>query len=360
VPLLKSLFCYFGSDNRSRFAIICLSCHVFFILFSTIFSSTFTSLCLILLTGAILSLTTQRRLKDANLSKNWLHLPNAIFIFISLIVIIVDNSATYWLLLLSLATYSLLLTYRSIAQKNYIVGYSGPIDLSIYQKVSRRNQRIEPSLSLNTNKDMKSNNVEIPSQQTFTANSSSDTEFDIGEAIREVLFRKKNSKLAFIFIISSVGIAMLVSFLLSEPTNENSKIVTNKPATNQLTSTQTRSNKITLADDFSLMSSEFDGIIINWPADTTTETEIWNINSAIGDKSCQKITFNNNDEIRTIRVIVEDGENYFALFSPLDSTKIIKNIALRSSFGLCGYKFSLKGSQAVLGKNSYYADIIGN
>ena len=80
--------------------------------------------------------------------------------------------------------------------------------------------------------------------------------------------------------------------------------------------------------------------------------------SGSGDKSCQTISFNKGEAIRPIGVLVDNGSDYFASFSPLDSKELIQALAFRGNFSLCGYNFSLKGSQAVLGKNSQYAPFL--
>ena len=113
-----------------------------------------------------------------------------------------------------------------------------------------------------------------------------------------------------------------------------------------------------MPDDFTLYLSEHNGLTISWNADDNDNTEIWSIYSALGDRSCKVIEFNNSDEIRTISVNVEATSDYFAIFSPLDTRSIIKSLALRGSFSLCGYSFSLKGSQSVLGKHPKYSEFL--
>jgi hypothetical protein len=48
----------------------------------------------------------------------------------------------------------------------------------------------------------------------------------------------------------------------------------------------------------------------------------------------------------------------FADFSPLDTQQLIQLIAFKRSFNLCDYDFSLKGSQAALGKHHAYAPYV--
>jgi len=192
----------------------------------------------------------------------------------------------------------------------------------------------------------------------MNTNYRSNAELDLGEVIREKLFYIKNPRMILITAVSFVAIAMFVTFLVSEPTSQLNQDIANELTPNPLAPAVKRTNTVNLPDDFSLMINEFDGIVINWPAELSDKTVIWDIQSATGDKKCQNITFNNGDKIRTLKVIIEENDNYFAEFSPLDNSALIKSIAIRSNFSLCGYTFSLKGSQAILGKNTYYAEII--
>ena len=132
----------------------------------------------------------------------------------------------------------------------------------------------------------------------------------------------------------------------------------NQPLEVEQVSEVIRSYPVTLPDNFTVMLSEHKGIIINWQAEQSKESNYWTLETAQGDRSCVDLSFNNGDKVRTMSVLVEQGNEYFAQFSPLDTQQIIKNIAFRGSFSLCGYTFSLKGSQAALGKNKIYAELI--
>ena len=117
-------------------------------------------------------------------------------------------------------------------------------------------------------------------------------------------------------------------------------------------------HRITLPDNFSLMVSPHNGLVINWQADSAENKELWNITHAQGDSSCQAIEFNKGDAIRSYKVNIEQNSEYFAYFSPLDTKVLVKNIAFKGKFSLCGYEFSLKGSQSALGKVEFYANLI--
>ena len=112
---------------------------------------------------------------------------------------------------------------------------------------------------------------------------------------------------------------------------------------------------LAMPDNFNLYLSTFQGIIIHWQADQVESGELWSQATATGDESCQAIKFNKGSSLRPLNVLVENGSDYYASFSPMDSKELVRALAFRGKFSLCGYSFSLKGSQAALGKNNNYA-----
>lgn len=99
------------------------------------------------------------------------------------------------------------------------------------------------------------------------------------------------------------------------------------------------------------MALEQDVLIIRWLGERDKPQNLWSIATAKGDKSCSALVFNNGTEYRTITVDLLADSATEARFTPLDTANIITDLARRGSIGLCGYKFSLKGSQAVLEPN---------
>lgn len=112
------------------------------------------------------------------------------------------------------------------------------------------------------------------------------------------------------------------------------------------------SDRVTLdlPDGFSV-ALEQDVLIIRWLGERDKPQNLWSIATAKGDKSCSALVFNNGTEYRTITVDLLADSATEARFTPLDTANIITDLARRGSIGLCGYKFSLKGSQAVLEPN---------
>jgi len=357
VTLLKSLLCQKGRDNRSRYAAINAISYISFTILSlTISNISFLLIILLLISVYLSGLSTLRRLNDASIKQKWFFAPSVSFLTIGLFIILTPLNIFYWLLIF-FALFSLtLLTYPSTKKVIYTFGYNGPINISdnhsneTYQQ--RRANRVEPTII--------NNNIlfsEIPSEESTTVpaqDNGSDLpveEQDIGQLIRIFIVNNKN---IFTVVITSIFVMTLIGIIYSQGKQE--QLVDKEDSKKQ--ELTTRLHIVNLPDNFSIMLSTFDGVIINWPADTTKESQIWSQLSAQGDSSCKNITFNNGDKFRTLSVLNDDNGEFYANFSPLDTKAILNSVAFRGKFTLCGYAFSLKGSQAILGKHKAYSEFI--
>ena len=364
---LKSLFCLTGSDNRRRFIAIHLICYFSFTVFSSVLSfSSLLSFFALLFFVSISTLSTKRRLNDANLNINWLLAPAGSFLIAGLIILMSGYNTSYWLLTFPLVISTLLMTYKS-EKSNHILGYAGSVDLSNYvqQKNDDHQKRIEPTFNNSDVEHSKSSNYQNDShsftdQNDVSKNSNFKSDYDIGEAIRLKLFNNKNAVLTISILTLLVIMAMFLTSIISSSDADEEVTQQNNEITTETQAKPTLLHEVTLPDNFSLFVSSFNGIIIRWEGDSTDNRFIWQQLTAQGDESCKVITYNNGDMIRTIDVTYESDGDYFAKFSPLDTKALIRNIAIRSSFTLCGYKFSLSGSQSTLGKHSYYSKFIAN
>ena len=374
VQLLKSLLCLRGYDNRARFIIIIFSCLVSFVILNEVFlDMALAAVIGLLLCVSISFIATQRRLNDAQLHRNWILAPAGSFLISGLIITFIGHGSIYWLLLIPLLLSLLLQTYPSKRQRTFILGYCGPVDLSEYltksNNAARSNQRIEPTMNKTQTNDTlveahvansslhqsAATAVDFPSP---TRTLTDEPVNDIGEFIRHALFSHKNARITISVVSFLIILAIIISLIFSgEKTVTDATPNTVKNVETESSSDQLQ-HHITLPDKFSLMVTTYEGIVINWQADSTDNNEYWNIANAQGDKSCQSIEFNQAGKIRSIKVDVQNNDQYYAYFSPLDTKALVKNIAFKGSFSLCGYKFSLKGSQTALGKNEYYANLI--
>lgn len=117
--------------------------------------------------------------------------------------------------------------------------------------------------------------------------------------------------------------------------------------------------RVTLAlpDGFSV-ALEDDILIMRWLGEKGKAQNLWSLATAKGDKTCSLLSFNNGTDYRPVTVDLKTDSATEARFTPLDTQAIIVDLARRGSISLCGYKFSLKGSQAILEQNRTFGDYI--
>lgn len=223
-----------------------------------------------------------------------------------------------------------------------------------------RQQRIEPKLD--------GESVSIDELATSprphhhsTPNKPTKPSFDLEKLMslfQEHVWQVKRIRIALLAVISIIVLTIII--LLSVGGSENKLAVqdTVEPASVEIK--LVHDHRVDFDDNFSLFASQFTGLILHWKADQSVTQTLWDIEHAEGDQNCGLLDFNKGDDYRTTKVYVENGQDYYANFSPLDTRMIVKDIARRGSFKLCGYKFSLKGSQATLGKHYFYSDYLLN
>ncbi|MCS6120741.1 hypothetical protein G3444_17785 [Shewanella baltica] len=117
--------------------------------------------------------------------------------------------------------------------------------------------------------------------------------------------------------------------------------------------------RVTLAlpDGFSV-ALEDDILIMRWLGEKGKAQNLWSLATAKGDKTCSLLSFNNGTDYRPVTVDLKADSATEARFTPLDTQAIIVDLARRGSISLCGYKFSLKGSQAILEQNRTFGNYI--
>ncbi|GAA6171164.1 hypothetical protein NBRC116592_08340 [Colwellia sp. KU-HH00111] len=376
MQFLKSLFCLLGFDNRSRFFAICASVYAIFIMLVSAFTSQLVvAVFITLLFTVVLALTNLRRLHDAELNKNWLFVPSIAFITVALIIIFAEQYSSYALFIIPALCSAVLLTYPSRKSRSFILGYYGPVNMQEYQVEAHLGKaakfRIEPRLVGDNHLSTDSlTNVEQPSvfqehvqeNSRYSSNTTHhDQTLDVGEMIRIKIL--SNNKLKWgcglLIVLTLLGLltVWLVNFL-NASSSDLSQEKTNQ-IVNKTVPKLDRYYPLAMPDNYTLYLSEHRGITINWQADEVNTALLWSQETAKGDGSCKEISFNKGVSIRTLMVQVEtnSGANtdYFASFSPLDSKTLIKALAFGSKFSLCGYQFSLKGSQAAIAINDQYA-----
>lgn len=377
MPFLQAVFCLKGFDDRNRFFATSIFTILGFIICSAILSNYLVvSFVILFMLTLVLTCSAKRRLRDAKLNINWQLVPGGLLLLTGILSLLLESTASYYLLILPLLSIALLLTYpskKTNEKANYILGYLGPVDLSEYKQkpiaIKTPNQRIEPTLAAEgANEQLYS--YENIAEQSITPDHTFDDEIDskqadIGELIRLKFLGNRKIQLGLIASVALIFLGVLVNSTISAiPTEQN---LTNKSELHEpqvlassvsATVLTNKDHLLAMPDNFNLYLSEYQGIIIHWQADEVDNGELWSQLSTKGDKSCQSIKFNKGSSIRPLSVLVENGSEYFASFSPIDSSELIKALAFRGKFSLCGYSFSLKGTQAVLGKHSQYAPFL--
>ncbi|MBU2923921.1 hypothetical protein Q4506_07965 [Colwellia sp. 4_MG-2023] len=377
MQFLKSLFCLHGLDNRTRFFTISIGVYVLFVMLVSAFSnSIIIPLILLVMFSLILGLTSLRRLHDAKLNKKWLLAPCLTFLLVGIIIIISQQSSSYYLLILPTLCSAVLLTYQSTNKHSYILGYYGPVDMNEYRQNSHKSAqsqyRIEPTLVSDTSSNnyysqthndssQEYNQTDKIEDDNYSHHRQANKQTDIGELIRLNLLNNRKAQLIIVAIIGITLIGVSTSWLIHYLDSADETLINqnnNKEQVSVLPSIL-RSHPLPMPDNYTLYLSEHSGISINWQADEVENSLLWSQLTAQGDESCKEISFNKGKPIRTLSVKVEESNginsNYFASFSPLDSQELIQALAFRGNFTLCGYNFSLKGSQAALGTNNQYS-----
>ncbi|QSX30330.1 hypothetical protein JYB88_01305 [Shewanella cyperi] len=115
--------------------------------------------------------------------------------------------------------------------------------------------------------------------------------------------------------------------------------------------------QVKLPDGLNLALEE-EALLLIWKGERTQEGPLWSQATAKGDATCRVLEFNNGSQYRPLEVRVLASTDTEARFSPLDSRDIIRDMALRGSVSLCGYQFSLRGSQAVLEQQAHFAEYL--
>ncbi|QQX79867.1 DUF805 domain-containing protein [Shewanella sp. KX20019] len=351
----SALFCLIGRDNGQRFASI--SGLIFFtlLLAMVVFGTASVQYLVGLLLSPILTLTSLRRLRDSGKSPRLTALVVAPFILVMLTLIHIDSVMlllTFMLFAALAIGYIAILPATSATQ--YQQGYSGPIKVSANTRASNARVRVEPTLSNHkseadlttfTEPTVEENDNEFADPQTSRPSNRSNVRFTQMQN-----WLMSNQKVAFSAVASLTLVMLLLSIWSLIPTDAVNATEQDIAEVSNIANTPIIEREITtLPDGFSLVLED-DVLIVRWLGETGLPTELWSLATAKGDRSCSALKFNNGTEYRTVVVDLLADTGTEARFSPLDTKAIIVDMARRGSVNLCGYNFSLKGSQAAIGK----------
>lgn len=380
MALFKTLICLQGNDNGRRFLIISLCCYVLLILLSPVLTKAAILLVLLLITSSpLLAASSIRRIRDAGFPLYLAAIPVIIY-WLNLFGISYIEHGAKWALLfigfvatLAMATIS---NARVRHNNHYVNGYFGPIIVEKNHQSPVHHNRIEPTIAgqkqsteelahgeteplrfdqetVNPDKisASKSYNDESFLQSDDFSNNRLSWEQHLGHWFSD------NKKISLIVAIS-VSALILISIIFSN-TEEIVKdpIEAVKPAESF---SKQRLNKLIMPDQFWLMLDQNDAVTIGWEGDYKNDEQLqqngvyWSAETAKGDKDCVNLHFSLGNDIKVLKVTVKSGGDYYADFSPVDSSVIIKSIADKDRFSLCGYEFTLKGTRSLLRKNTAY------
>ena len=367
MPLLKSLICLQGFDNGRRFLTINSACYFFWLLLSPALPRAAILVVLLLaIATPLLFATARRRIRDAGFSPWLVGLPPLAF-WLCLLGVTYLTSGAKWSLLIIAVLVTLAVATISNARvrrkRNYTWGYAGPVEFGAAAaragRADRAYRRIEPTLT--PGEDL----VHKEGGEHQRLASLPDDNFEAGEAATYDTARGSGweqelgawlvAHQGLTLLVSAGLVAMvLVAFLWTAEPVEVKQDPLAKPASLP----KARLDKLEMPDDFWIMLDQNDALTIAWQGDFQQDGEYWSALTGKGDKSCVEVSFKIGDSYRSVKAEVKNQGDYYVDFSPVDTPRLVAEIALKDRFILCGYEFSLKGTQAILMSHPRYASIL--
>jgi len=363
LPLLKSLICFKGADNGRRFLVINLCAYALFILLSPLLAKAAVLLLLLLAVASpILLATAVRRVHDARFALPLALLPVAVFwVNVLGVTYLVSGSAWALLILAVLVTAALTTLSQPGAKRraHYVMGYFGPVNFNQDdpdERWQRSNGRIEPTLTPNhSSTEVETSNaaIEQSAGNSHAADNVSDQK-GLGQPLLSQWIqqhRRLTLLAATMFALAAIVLAIYPAFKQTPVSDPVAAQASQEKIKQRLFKTE-------MPDNFWIMLDEFDALTIAWQGDIQKDGALWSAITAQGDKTCFQVKFIIRDSYRTMNVTVKNGGDYYADFSPVDTPDLIRSIARRDKFELCGFEFSLKGTQARLMGHKKYADYL--
>ncbi|MGS0695926.1 DUF805 domain-containing protein [Shewanella sp. 0m-4] len=365
----KSFFCVNGLDNGQRFAAISGLIYFILLLAVVVFSPSLALYFVGLLLTPVLAFTSIRRLRDCAKPQQFTLLTLVPF-WLVLLTLVHIHSMMLLLSLLVAAGLAIgyLAVLPAVSRVDYVQGYSGPVDMTSNKSSARMagsRVRVEPTLGgAETAEAIAVSHTEEVYPRAEVQQGPETVRDDVQRSRRskkQATFNlaqlqgllQTNKKLVFIAAGSVVGLMLIVSLVSLIPVSEADSESASDSSSQVVDDTAGLApvNRIStsMPDGFSLALEE-DVLIIRWLGETGAASNLWSLATAKGDKTCSRLRFNNGTEYRPLVVDLLADTGTEARFSPLDTEAIIVDMARRGNVSLCGYNFSLKGSQAALGK----------
>jgi hypothetical protein len=317
-------------------------------------------------TTPLLALAAMRRIHDAGFATPLAGIPIVVYWLIFFSLVFIDANSKWTLLILgALVTVAFSALKNSKVRRNhhYDYGYSGPVALKQKQQPNIVNERIEPTIaapgqySQGTSEQLANGSTE-QSHRTSADQFESSQQSSAEAQNWQVQFSDwiTNNQTMAIAVTALITVLIFISVMMSGEAEEEKEIA--KKVEPIIVETQ-RLNKLEMPDQFWVMHDQNDAITIGWEGSLVSGEpsgfEYWSAATAIGDRDCISLSFTLGENIRTLDVTVKNRGDYYARFSPVDSEVIIKSIANKDRFKLCGYEFKLNGTRAILTRNSKYS-----
>lgn len=361
----QSFLCIHGRDNTTRFIAITASVYLLALLGFLLLGQGGATLIYGCLLAPILGLSSYRRIKDAA-QPSWLASLPLIPLFLFFVSLV--SFGTGWLSGLCFLVASGLTLYIGLLPStgdinSYHQGYAGP-KAGMRKATSQR--RVEPTLGGHAGyaHEERGNGLEAmdygerKEEEGYDGPLSGAEAHTYAPASNAITFEhwkvwaRQNMRL-----LAGVMVGILLLAVVSAVWN-----VAPEPDETDQETVQSQSlieppsldrEEAKIPDGFSVIL-EGDVLIVRWLGEADSVGEIWSLASAKGDKTCANLRFNNGSQYRPFMVELMADTAIEARFSPLDTQDIISDIAMRGSVKLCGYNFSLRGSQAALSQNAAF------
>ncbi|MCL1066245.1 hypothetical protein L2735_05410 [Shewanella olleyana] len=402
------LFCRQGRDNGLRALAIQLSCLVFVLIIALLFSNTVVTLIAAAIALPVCGLSSLRRVKDAAKPNSLIAAPLTLLLIFSLSLSLsfpaVVSSIVFILAALVSAAFAWLPAPKTNQRKmTYVMGYNGPHVKSDSVSGQARRRR-EPTMGETGHGNLNSGSLDAgfddeqaydqdfepgyqqetvykeesdtasdfgDSGQGYSAQNHDDTESayasddkpsyrvdrgalesgSLSELLKSWLIWAQSNQKALMMVAKGLGVVLAISLviylisLLFSGDEVEQEPVEIAPIAQPETINETA--RVKLPDGFWLILQQ-DVLVLRWLGDEGDAQPIWRLDTAEGDNRCAEMIFNDGSKFRPMQVDLMADSGTEARFSPLDNKRIIDSIAMRGSFKLCGYNFSLKGSQATL------------
>ncbi|MDQ7051297.1 MAG: hypothetical protein Q9M92_17925 [Enterobacterales bacterium] len=370
MPVLKSLLCIQGYDNGRRFLIISLVCYgLILVAHPIVATAKIIYLLVAIISIPIMAASSVRRIRNAQLNVAMSVFPFIIFLLNLWGFAAIDTAAKWWLMLpATLVTLIISLVGQAAVKpkQTYHLGYCGPINLDKIADLDQPLERIEPRVNLELDESARESRLQTEFDMSQPAYSDSSDFSQSSEQWQQQLFDwfKHNQKLV-VFSVPLIVITLIVIFISSsDKEREQSKLTTHQASDRLNFGKKHFQDKVKLPDQFWIMLDQNNALSIGWEGDIPDQTKLtegdffWSAYSAIGDASCTNLHFSLGADIKSLLVRVNSSGDYYANFSPVDTSLIVRSIAEKDRFKLCGYEFSLKGTGKVLRSNATYRKIL--